>query len=108
MSEYIIEGIQKNLEGVDEERQKVADITFSFNNKSIIKLLKKRSKMLNKREFDKASLIEKEMNKLKVCEYDELIVPNNFLMTFMHVETKRAALEKPEFKFENGQSLSIR
>ena len=73
----------------------------------MIKLLKKRSNMLRKRDFESTSQIEKKMTKLKDDKFDELIVPNTFWMTFMHVEAKRKALENPKIKFDNDQSLTI-
>ncbi len=48
------------------------------------------------------------MTELKNDKFDELIEPETFWLTFMHTEAKQSALDKTEFKFDNGLSVSVK
>ena len=109
LCQYLREGILGGLDhGLPEDKKAVADIAFSFKNNEMVHFLQKRAKLLNKHDFEGASKIEKEMTELKNDNFDELIQPETFWLTFMHTEAKQSALDKAEFKFENGLSVSVK
>ena len=88
---FLIDQIQTNLQEneltkLPREKSEIADIVFSFNNREIISLLKKRYKYLCKAQFDKAEEIENKMTKIKDEKFDELVTPNNFWCTFKEGE----------------------
>jgi len=63
----MIEQIQENLkqEGVSPLDSRVADMTFAFNNREMLKLLKQRYEYLCHAKFDKAEAIESKLTYMK-------------------------------------------
>ena len=70
------------LTQLDREHSQVADIVFAFDNRDMLKLLKKRYKYLCSASFDKAEKIEERMTQLKNQQFDDLVVPNYYFCTF--------------------------
>lgn len=108
---FLIDQIQTNLQEneltkLPREKSEIADIVFSFNNREIISLLKKRYKYLCKAQFDKAEEIENKMTKIKDEKFDELVTPNNFWCTFKEGEGQQGALKLQKIDCD-GHTIKI-
>ena len=111
-----MEELQNVLErelGLSQEQSRVADIAFAFNNRNMLKLLRKRYKYLRQAKFDKAEEIETQMTALKDDKYEQLVVPNTMYVTFMEGIAQQESIDKGVFviagerlKMKNAKSPS--
>ena len=107
---YLTQEIQSQLasknksQDIDEQEFHVADMTFSFNNKQMLKLLLNRAKYLQSANIDKAKEVEAKMTQLKNEKLEQLVVPTSLFCTFMKVRGKNSATEN-NFEFKLDASL---
>ena len=93
--------------GLSEEQSKVADLTFAFDNGSMINLLKYRAKAIHKAKFDIVSKLENKLTRLKNQDFEKLNVPNTFYCTFANVAARKSALNLERIDFY-GEKLKVK
>ena len=84
------EELEKSIEsqlqahGLTAEESEIADLTFGFNNKKILKLLTQRAAALKASKFKIARDFEKKITEEKNKNFDRIVRPNSFFCTFRH------------------------
>ena len=86
--------IEETLErhGLKDDLNKVANITFAFDNGRMLDNLEYRAAKLRKGKYNYVTEGEEEMTIVKNERYRDIVTPNSFYCTFRHAEARRLAL----------------
>ena len=84
--------------GLKDDFNKVANVTFAFDNGRLLNNLKYRGSKLRAGKFNYVTECETEMTNTKNTRFKGMVTPNSFYCTFRHAEARRLALKVKEFK----------
>ena len=87
--------------GLEHEETQIFSLNFSFNNKSMLKLLRKRALALGDADFEKVQKVERKMDLLKESKFNDLRTPNRFYCTFNELQAGQALQNLGKFTFKN-------
>ena len=101
--EALIEEVRKILHAASdlgEDQTQVVDLQFVFQNRDMIKLLRKRARALAKSKMDKVYKYESRMDQLKEKSYNELRTPVKFFCTFENAYATKTLLDLKGIMFQ--------
>ena len=87
--------------GLKNDLNKVANVTFAFDNGRLLGSLGYRGAKLRAGKFDYVTEGEAEMTFIKNTRFKDMVTPNSFYCTFRHAEARRLALKVKEVKILN-------